>query len=362
MTSVRKRILAMTTLLAAATGSSSLTACAPAGDDAGSATQHETTSEIPPYTFAMSPAVAAAGTVDEAFVRREVEAAVTLYRAQVAATAEPVTVVVDPPDCLRTGYDMPTRKVSFCNNSDTPRMGTASADVIHHEVFHALLCQTKPAWCDSPSDDETALHEGLADFFAYQLAPDDFFGEGFYSSKPYIRRYREPYCYSLVSGAHERGNAIVAALIAGGEGLAAVKRLTNGEALSLAALFNPGPDNPGPGDAPADACFGADAPEVERTVVGYPESTLERYRIRAGAPLSLSFAGNDAFARRYPNLTIRWEPAPALFDVKTTDSRSFEISAKGANGYNKASALFIVDDQVVGGKAFYFQIANAPTP
>lgn len=348
MTSVTRRFLEATALLAAA----ALPACAAAeGDaegDADSALQHETAADVAPYTLTMSPAVAA-GSIDEAFVRREVEAAVALYRAEVAPTAEPVAVVVDPPDCLRTGYDMPTRKVSFCNNSDTPRMGTASADVIHHEVFHALLCQTKPAWCDSPSADATALHEGLADFFAYRLAPDDLFGEGFYSSKPYIRRYREAYCYGLVSGAHERGNAIVAALIAGGEGLAAVKRLAASDTLSLPALF---------GESPSDSCFSTSPPQVERTVAGYPESSLERYRIRAGAPLTLTFAGNEAFVRRYPHLTIRWDPAPALFDVKTTDTREFEISAVGSDGYNKTSALFIVDGQVVGGKAFYFQIAR----
>ena len=43
----------------------------------------------------------------------------------------------------------PRGKVFFCNNTDTPRAGTAYADVIHHEMYNAQLCQKKPAWSGS---------------------------------------------------------------------------------------------------------------------------------------------------------------------------------------------------------------------
>lgn len=303
------------------------------------------------YTLAISPRVA--GEIDEAFVRREIEAAIALYRRDVAPTTAPIAVVVDAPECLRTGYDMPSRKVLFCNNQDTPRAGTASADVIHHELFHALLCQTKPAWCDgaAPAGSErTALHEGLADYFAYVLAPDDAFGEGFYRDQSFVRRYRVPYCYSLVSGGHEKGNAIVSALIARGHGLDDVARLVTNDDLTLDALFA----------SDADECFGADPPHVSRTVTGYPESTLERYRVRPNEPLTLAFAGDAAFDRHYSNLAIRWEPAPSLFSITELDEtkRSFRVAVTGADGYEKITVLYVVDGEVIGGKSYYFQVAN----
>jgi hypothetical protein len=296
------------------------------------------------YELDVTPSVAAS--IDEAFVRREIEAAITRYAREVAPLHEPVSVVIDPPDCLRTGYDMPTRKVFFCKNDNTPRAGTASADVIHHEVFHAMLCQTKPGWCGS--DAPVPLHEGLADYFAYVLSPDDLFGEGFYEDQAFVRRYRVPYCYSLVSGGHEKGNAIASALIARGHDLRDVAELVKGDALTVDALLGP----------TTDACFGADPPAVSRSVEGYPESTLERYRIRPDAPLTIRFAGNDAFARRYPNLTVRWDRAPTLFAVSNLDDRSFRIDVTGTDGFEKMAALYVVDGEVVGGKSFYFQVAR----
>jgi hypothetical protein len=318
-----------------------LAGCASTAEDAARSDVAMTSTA---YELEISSSVAAS--IDEAFVRREVEAAIALYGRDVAPLHEPVSVVIDPPDCLRTGYDMPTRKVLFCKNDNTPRAGTASADVIHHEVFHAMLCQTKPAWCGS--DAPVPLHEGLADYFAYVLAPDDLFGEGYYEDQAFVRRYRVPYCYSLVSGGHEKGNAIASALIARGHQLRDVAELVKGDALTVDALLT---DN-------TDACFSADAPAIARTVEGYPESTLERYRIRPDAPLTIRFEGNDAFARRYPNLTVRWEPAPTLFSVTNLDERSFRIAVTGTNGFEKIAALYVVDGEVVGGKSFYFQVAR----
>ncbi|MFO0734483.1 MAG: hypothetical protein U0270_01320 [Labilithrix sp.] len=317
-----------------------LVGCAASKEDGE--TEHEAIVAASPYTLEIS--TRAAVDVDEPFIRREVEAAIALYRRDVAVPAEPVAVVVDAPDCLRTGYDMPSRRVLFCNNDDTPRAGTASADVIHHEVFHALFCQSKPDWCDASAPaniDRSAWHEGLADYFAYVLAPDAEFGEGFYRDQAFVRRYRVPYCYSLVSGGHEKGNAIVDALIERGHGLDDVKRLVAGREIAL-----------------EDECFGADPPHVVRTVTGYPESTLERYRVRADAPLELRFAGDPAFERRYPNLTIRWEPAPTRFAITADDPRSFHVTVTGTSGFEKIAALYVVDGAVVGGKSFYFQVAR----
>lgn len=329
-----------------------LTGCA-AVEDAASSESAVTANASSSYSLEISPRVAS--DVDEAFIRREVEASMALYTRDVAALADPISVVVDAPDCLRTGYDMPTRKVLFCNNTDTPHVGTASADVIHHEVFHAMLCQTKPEWCDataSATSERTAIHEGLADFFAYTLSPDEQFGEGFYRDQPFVRRYRESYCYSLVSGGHEKGNAIVSSLIARGHGLAEVKRVAAGSDLTLDALFS----------TDEDPCFRADAPKVNRTATGYPESTLERYRIRPNEPLTLAFDGDAAFKARYPNLSIRWSVAPTLFTIDNLSATSFRVTATGSDGYEKIAALYVVDDKVVGGKSFYFQVAQPSSP
>lgn len=329
-------------------GCALLVGCAASQDDIAAANQPVISGETTParYTLAISPSVAPL--VDEAFIRREVDAAIDLYTREVAPLSAPIPVLVDARDCLRTGYDMPSRKVFFCNNTDTPRAGTASADVIHHEMFHALLCQTKPDWCGA--DAPVPLHEGLADYFAYLLAPDDLFGEGFYEDQAYVRRYRVPYCYSLVGGGHEKGNAIATELIARGHGLSDVARLVQGDALSVEAVI--GADDP-------NTCFSPDhAPAVERTVEGYPASTLERYRIQPGAPLTIRFAGDAAFTAKYPSLHVRWDPAPAKFAITSLSPTDFQVAATGADGYEKVAALYEVDGQVIGGKAFYFQVAH----
>lgn len=326
-----------------------LVGCAAAPEEAASG--ESAVAVAPAFSLEVSPRIAAApATIDEAFVRREVAAAIALYAREVAVPTGPIAVVVDPPDCLRTGYDMDTRMVRFCDVADTPRLGTASADVIHHEVFHALLCQTQPSFCAEPiAPEPVALHEGLADYFAWVLAPDDAFGEGYYRDKPFVRPYRTPVCYSLVGGGHEKGNALASALVARGRRLEDVARVARGTELTLAALL---------GDAPDDPCFGAHPPAVERTVTGYPDSALERYRIRPGAPLTIDFEGNAAFEARYPDLAIRWEPAPDLFSITPDGPRSFRVDATGASGFDKVTALYVAGGQVVGGKNFYFQIAR----
>ena len=48
----------------------------------------------------------------------------------------------------------------------------------------------------------SAIHEGLADFFTYKLAPDQFFGEHFKIGVPYLREYRNHLCFNLTGTPH----------------------------------------------------------------------------------------------------------------------------------------------------------------
>lgn len=328
----------------------SAAACGPAEPlDEASSQAVEVTEE---FSLSVDPALAAQ--VDEPELRREITAAIDLYRREVAAPKS-IRVAVGAAECLRTGYSAKTNTVAFCNNRDTPRVGTASTDVIHHEVFHALLCRSQPDWCTPAAFDDTAksaLHEGLADFFAHELDPDASFGEGFYADRPVVRTYRTPLCYSLVDGAHEKGNAIASALLAQKKTLADVARLVRGGELTVEALF---------GASPEDSCLGGSAPSVSFAIGGgYELSTLNRYRIEEGKPLDVDFAADDAFAKRFGALTVRWAQTPQLFTIAPRDEAAFRVERKSGveTGFDKVVAQYVADGEVVGTKPFYFQVAR----
>src|SRR5262249_39632572 len=63
------------------------------------------------YTLDIASSVA--GDVDAAFVKREVEAAISAFQREVAPLQAPIPIAVGSADCLRTGYNFETAKVVF---------------------------------------------------------------------------------------------------------------------------------------------------------------------------------------------------------------------------------------------------------
>lgn len=114
-------------------------------------------------------------------------------------------------DCLRTGYQFEKKRIVFCSSDKVIHGGKDSKDVIHHEAFHAMLCQLRPNWCTSTSlasDEAITVHEALADFFASHLDDNETFGEGFYHNFDWIRSYQNSLCYSLTSNSYLQAGAL----------------------------------------------------------------------------------------------------------------------------------------------------------
>jgi len=297
------------------------------------------------YTLEIAPDVRDA--IDEPKLRATIVGAIARYEQAIAPLTAPIAVAVGTAGCLRTGYDFTGKRVVFCERRDTPKVGTASEDVVRHELFHAMLCQSRPETCTKESlesVERTALHEGLADYFAYSLAPDASFGEGFYAERPFVRAYETSLCHSLVDGAHEKGNTIASALVRRRTPLAGLAPFAKGGAFAF--------------DGRGETCFAADGPQVEATIEGYPTSRLGRYKIERDRPLGVTFYADEAFAKRFGALRVRFSPEPKLFKIEETGANAFRVTVTGESGFDKVFATFESDGVAVGTQVFYFQIAR----
>jgi hypothetical protein len=198
--------------------------------------------------------------------------------------------------------------------------------VIRHELFHAMLCSKRPETCTDEAlknVDTVALHEGLADFFTYSLAPDMAFGEGFYRDQPWIRTYRTSLCYSLVSGAHEKGNAIVSRLVEEGKVFFEIPSILAERAFTPASLF----------DDPSEGCFASSgAPVIDVAALNHPASRLNRYYIEQEGALELQVVPNAEARRLYPEMETRWTLA-------SNDSGDWEGSKSNAAAFRVSAVL-----------------------
>jgi hypothetical protein len=295
---------------------------------------------------------------DRAGLERSVARAVLEFERHVGPLARPVVVRVGA-SSLQAGYSVERDEVGFPSNGDVIEGGVRSADVVHHEMFHAMACQYAPARAAAQGDeDQRALHEGLADFFAHALEPDEHFGEGFYAGRPHMRAYREGLCYALARGSHARGGALCGHLIDSGFTLKDVGVFLRGEAFTREALLARG------GEVPA--CFaGAGAPAVDVSARGYPDSMLQKYVLAAGKPLELVFRGDAAFARAYGALDVTWGEALAASGVmaeRVAGERDGEVvwrlSAPVGIKPVKLIALYRANARVIGFLPIYLRVAK----
>lgn len=276
-----------------------------------------------------------------------------------------VTVVYGATPCLHLGYNFDLKQVQLCRSEKVIDAGSESVDVIHHELFHAMLCAWKPSVCSPEflkSGDAKALHEGLADFFAYSLVPDEVFGENFSREKPYLRKYRTYVCYSLVTGAHGKSSAIVNALISSGRSLSALRDFFEGSSFAIAALLNA---RMGSARSSANnglaACFrpAPDAPAIFAKPGEGISSRLNRYKINSNRSFEITFTVNPALIERYPDFEIRWNlenggTSNAFIFVENTFDRFHFTVIPFAADAEKIIAVFYSRGKVVGESAFYF--------
>lgn len=234
-----------------------------------------------------------------------------------------ITLTISPDSCLRTAFNRESREVEFCPGKNVINAGLDSVDIINHELFHAFICSYDSNLCDMKEKDY--LHEALADTFAYNLQPDDVFGENFYKNQLYLRKYKTTYRPGLVQGEHEKGNALSAQFIREKTPL-----------IKVLPMFHE-----------ADI-----AEEVEDIVTGAPKSKLNRYRL----PLNQSIQIEFLFAEIAGVHSVEWT-VPEGVEVNAHSLTSFEIKMTSDPETSKGFSVFLAEDGTeLGRRAYYFGI------
>ena len=255
---------------------------------------------------------------------------------------------------LHTGYNLETDTIGFPKMKNVKNSGLDSVDIINHEIFHALICQNYPNTCTAAQMADPAvlrLHEGLADYFAYLLNPDEHFGEDYLVQKPYLRSYQNDLTISLAPGPHAQGSALTSHLRKNNIGKEHLKEFLTQREFSLAGLstLTPGLKK----DLETDASFA-----LPETVTNYKPSPTRRYRLQDGLPLHVEFNPNDALQQAHPQLHLDWSLESGLpsqhYVIQQEGQRGFAVSSKpGAEG-EKVLALLYDGTRLLGSRPFYF--------
>lgn len=259
---------------------------------------------------------------------------------------------------MRTGYNLVEDVICFPRLEQVKNAGLDSQDVVHHEIFHAALCQAYP---HLPTDTPEArsLHEALADYFAYQLCPDEQFGEDYEIGKSELRRYRNHLCISLCPGDHARGSAITSKLLELKVMPCHIQRFLAQGDFSLEALAAQTPELLKL--VARDTSFA-----LEKCALNYPPSALGRYRISPNKPLELSFQANTSLMQDHPDLNIHWTTPDGLpsrhYSITPGAPGTFHVAPKGEAPPEKLLALYIEHGALIGSSAFYFSRAKAYQP
>lgn len=257
---------------------------------------------------------------------------------------------------LRAGYNLVDDVISLPQLGNVVNAGLDSADIINHEIFHALVLDAYPRLPSSEDGVAGAvrLHESLADYFAHSLEPDPHFGEGYYIGQPYVRRYRTDLRLNLAAGAHAQGNALTTLLLEHGVTHQEVRSFLESGDFQLEALGKASPHL-------LPALQNELQLEVSDRVVsdGYSHSPKGRYWLEQ-APLELSFVPNPRVLEEHPGFHVVWcdtdgQPSPG-FVFEEIAPHTFSITGLAGAGTEKVIARFCDGDKVIGFRPFYFGI------
>ena len=263
---------------------------------------------------------------------------------------------------LRAGYNLVEDVICLPQLGNVANAGLDSADIINHEIFHALVLDAYPGL---PSTEDGAagsvrLHESLADYFAHALQPDDTFGEGYYTDQPYVRKYHTDLHLSLASGAHAQGNALTTLLLEQGVTHQEVRSFLEGGDFQLEALGQVSPHllpalREEAQMAVPDAVIGS----------GYTHSAKGRYWLN-DQPLELAFRPNDKVLEAHPDFRVVWcdkngDPSPG-YTFAEIAPHTFAVSGAPDARSEKVIARFYDGDQVIGFRPFYFGVRGEGKP
>jgi hypothetical protein len=281
--------------------------------------------------------------------------AINTFKSKINTNAPVVTINKNPESCLRTGFHPESRQVKICRNEHL-----TSDDILNHEIFHALSCQTKPSLCSKEALKETkllAISEGMADYFSYLLIPDTHFANNLHSSTP-LRSYKTNLCFSLAAGAHAKGNSIVSALIDLNKGYAPLRSFFSAGTNELSSLLI---------DDKNSACF-APAPVgvsfKEEILSGHAPSRLKRYRLSAGEPLKIKVSFNQSFTKKYPlgevSVTVS-SRVNSLFSFTASKKEdgviyTWQVNKNVKKGFEKRIIEIRYDNKTIGFFPIYLSV------
>ncbi len=270
----------------------------------------------------------------------QVEHARAVFEEHFGRLEQPLRIDLD--QGLRTGYNLETGWLQFPELEGVVERGIESEDVVHHEAFHAMVAQKFPHSLPLDKPEKEILHEALADWFAYQLQPDEAFGEGYREDGTPLRQYRNDLRLPLVSGAHASANAITDLLLEHQVGWSQIRTFLQQPDFSLEQLAVLTP-----------SLRQEQAMHLEERVLNYPPSTRRRYRIEPERPLQLELRPNAALRKAHPRLQVEWTNS-GHFEVKPQGPELFSIAPKNRGEASKMLALFKEDGKVLGFRPYYF--------
>ena len=288
------------------------------------------------------------------FIRSTIDRAVTYFSENFGEVKRPLTLVVhDTKRALRAGYSIKDESINFPPDDSGTRPALNSPDILVHEAFHALVAQAYPHLTQGSFAEEreyVRLHEGLADYFAHQLYPDEEFAEGLGPDGKALRKFRNSRRISLSPGGHSQGNAITSYLLEHKVTPAQVRGFLQGESFSLGALGQVSPE--------LDKALKHDAKlSLKDRVSNYPVSSLRKYRLEQGKPLEVKFEANERLRESHPNLRVEWLNSSGLpsktFTFEEVEPLQFQILPQTQEGAEKVLAVFRDGEEVIGSRPYY---------
>lgn len=288
-------------------------------------------------------------------LRRTAEEAMAFFEQHFGPVESPLKIDVGPDSPgLTTGYNLESDTISFPKTKHVVNLGLDSVDVIDHEIFHALVARRFPhtSTPEKMKDpDGLRLHEGLADYFAYKLHPDRYFGENYRDDKEYLRDYNTQLAVSLAPGSHAQGNAITSLLLREGVELAQIRQFLERGEFTLEALQEISPELKTA--LQRDASFA-----VSQRVPNYPQSAIHRYRIEPSRPLQVEFEPNGPLLEAHPDFRVAWSTMEGLpsqhYQIEAKASHQFEVKSWEKSRPEKLLALFYDGKSLIGSQPYYF--------
>lgn len=259
---------------------------------------------------------------------------------------------------LRTGYHPGEDTIYLPELGNVQNAGLESPDVINHEIFHALVLSAYPNLPRPGGTGESgiAMHEALADYFAYQLSPDQHFGENYRTDKSHLRDYHSDLKLNLSPGSHAQGNAIVSMMLEHGVTNEEVRDFLLAGDFRLEALAKASPHFQEA--LKEDTQFTIDS-EISAP---YRPSPSNKYWLESDVPLEIAFAPNDKMRDSHPNLRVVWTDKRGYpsrqYSISETEKNTFSVAPVEKAKVEKMLATFYDGENVIGFRQFYFGLRS----